>query len=67
MPKGQDTRHHPSRRVDRPAFSPVVTIQEAREMTDDEREQEQRWYEGSKLADRYENIDRSINFPPRSQ
>lgn len=35
-------------------------------MTDDEREEQERWYEGSKLADRYDNIDRNINFPPRS-
>ena len=63
MARGQDTGRHPNRQVSRPAFGPVVVRQEARDMTDQEQVDFKQWTEDSKLQERYEGMDRSVNFP----
>lgn len=61
MPSGRDTSRALSRRVNK-----VTVVSPAREMTPAEVAEYQTWLASTNLQERYENMDRRINFPPKS-
>lgn len=63
MARGQDTGRHPNRQVSRKAFGPVIVRQEARDMTEEEKADFDKWTEDANIQQRYENLDRKVNFP----
>ena len=64
MARGQNTANHPNRRVDRPAFSEVIIRQAASpELSPKEKSDYDDFVSKSDLQNRYEGLDRGINFP----
>lgn len=67
MPKGIDTSKHAGRRVDRPAFSEVIIRQAASPtLSPKEKADYDDFIQQSDLQNRYEGMDRGINFPVRN-